>query len=73
MRHIRGRLQKAADEKVTEYKNAWNHWVFTKNVDTGEMKMYVNGTLVGSITGATAPISGFDGGVEVPPYPPGDS
>lgn len=27
----------------SDYKNQWNHWVFTKNTNTGEMKMYLNG------------------------------
>ncbi len=28
-----------------EYKGNWNHWVFTKNSATGNMSIYLNGTL----------------------------
>lgn len=28
-----------------EYEDCWNHWVFIKNADTGEMKIYLNGAL----------------------------
>lgn len=37
------RINKAADASV--YKNAWNHWVFTKNTRTGVMNIYLNGSL----------------------------
>ena len=37
------RISKAAD--ASTYKGGWNHWVFTKNASTGQMKIYVNGTL----------------------------
>ncbi|MGL5016653.1 MAG: LamG domain-containing protein [Luteolibacter sp.] len=39
-----------------EYKDRWNHWVFTKNSVTGEMSIYLNGALVRNITGATRPL-----------------
>ncbi len=29
----------------TEYEGNWNHWVFTKNSATGNMSIYLNGTL----------------------------
>ncbi len=45
------RINKAVDESV--YKNSWNHWVFTKNVRTGSLKIYVNGKLFHSGTGLT--------------------
>ena len=38
------------------YKGTWTHWAFTKNTATGEMKIYVNGTLWKNGTGKTKPI-----------------
>jgi len=29
----------------SDYKGKWNYWVFTKNANTGEMKIYLNGNL----------------------------
>lgn len=37
------RIEKAA--AVSDYEGQWNHWAFTKNAVTGEMKIYKNGTL----------------------------
>ena len=37
------RINKAA--AAPEYKGKWNHWVFTKNATTGNMSVYLNGTL----------------------------
>lgn len=37
------RINKAANEN--DFKNRWNHWVFTKNTKTGSMKIYLNGAL----------------------------
>jgi hypothetical protein len=48
------RINKEA--KAVDYKNAWNHWAFTKNTTTGEMKIYLNGTLWHSATGKTRTI-----------------
>jgi hypothetical protein len=45
------RIQKQA--QATEYKNKWVHWAFTKNAQTGEMKIYQNGQLWHSSTGHT--------------------
>jgi hypothetical protein len=45
------RTQKQA--QPTEYKNQWVHWAFTKNAQTGEMKIYQNGQLWHSSTGHT--------------------
>ncbi len=45
------RIQKAV--QPSEYKDQWNHWAFTKNVATGEMKIYCNGNLWQSDTGKT--------------------
>lgn len=44
--------------KAEEYQGRWNHWVFIKNADTGEMKMYLNGTLWCSGFDKTQRISG---------------
>lgn len=46
-------------EKLTvpsEYEGSWNHWAFTKNANTGSMKIYLNGSLWHSGTGKTRPI-----------------
>lgn len=48
------RIDKAA--VASEFEGQWNHWVFTKNVTTGSMKIYLNGTLWHSGTGKTKPI-----------------
>lgn len=45
------RIDKAAIP--SEYEGAWSHWVFTKNVQTGSMKIYLNGALWHSGTGKT--------------------
>lgn len=37
------RIDKAAVE--ADYEGQWNHWAFTKNSVTGQMKIYLNGTL----------------------------
>ena len=48
------RINKPASED--EYKNVWSHWSFTKNATTGDMKIYLNGSLWHSGTGFTRPI-----------------
>lgn len=48
------RINKAADESSFEGK--WNHWAFTKNAVSGDMKIYLNGELFHSGTGKTKPI-----------------
>jgi hypothetical protein len=45
------RINKAA--AASDYTGKWAHWVFTKNVATGIMKMYRNGQLFDSDTGKT--------------------
>jgi hypothetical protein len=45
------RIDKAAS--LSEYAGKWNHWTFTKNANTGEMKIYLNGSLWHSATGKT--------------------
>lgn len=37
------RIDKAALE--ANYEGQWNHWAFTKNASSGEMKIYLNGVL----------------------------
>ncbi|MCB9283647.1 MAG: T9SS type A sorting domain-containing protein [Lewinellaceae bacterium] len=49
------RINKAASE--ADFEGKWNHWAFTKNAGTGEMKIYLNGQLWHSGTGKTKPIN----------------
>ncbi len=37
------RINKSANE--ADYEGQWNHWAFTKNANTGQMKIYLNGEL----------------------------
>ncbi|MCB0528396.1 MAG: T9SS type A sorting domain-containing protein [Saprospiraceae bacterium] len=48
------RINKQADE--ADYEGRWNHWAFTKNAATGEMKIYLNGALWHSGAGKTKSI-----------------
>ena len=41
----------------SSYSSSWNHWTFTKNTNTGEMKIYLNGNILQSGTGKTLPIN----------------
>ena len=43
----------------SQFKNGWNHWVFTKNASAGTMKIYHNGVLWHSGTGKTKTITGI--------------
>ena len=52
------RINKPANE--SDYEGQWNHWAFTKNAATGEMKIYLNGNLWHSGTGKTKPITVTD-------------
>ncbi len=45
------RIDKLANAE--DFKGKWNHWAFTKNATTGEMKIYLNGALWHSGTGKT--------------------
>jgi hypothetical protein len=45
------RIDKTAT--LSEIEGQWNHWTFTKNVVSGEMKIYLNGELWHSGTGKT--------------------
>ncbi|MGJ8676659.1 MAG: LamG-like jellyroll fold domain-containing protein [Akkermansiaceae bacterium] len=51
------RINKAAS--ASEYKDQWNHWVFTKNATTGEMAIYLNGELWHSGTGKARSMTGI--------------
>ena len=48
------RINKEAS--TLDFKNKWNHWAFTKNAATGDMKIYLNGALWHSGTGKFKPI-----------------
>ncbi|GJM35618.1 MAG: hypothetical protein DHS20C18_46190 [Saprospiraceae bacterium] len=48
------RINLAADP--ASWEGQWNHWAFTKNTNTGEMKIYLNGELFHSGSGLTRPI-----------------
>ncbi|NET80177.1 LamG domain-containing protein [Okeania sp. SIO1F9] len=43
--------------QVSDFKGKWNHWVFTKNITTGEMKIYLNGSLWQTVTGKDQELS----------------
>ena len=49
------RIDKAALDP--DISGQWNHWAFTKNTETGSMKIYLNGSLWHFGTGKTKPIS----------------
>ncbi|MDB4310242.1 hypothetical protein N9956_02345 [Akkermansiaceae bacterium] len=40
----------------SEYSGSWSFWVFTKNANTGEMSIYLNGALKATETGQTSEI-----------------
>ncbi len=49
------RIDKAALDE--NFKGQWNHWAFTKNASSGEMKIFLNGQLWHSGTGLSKQIS----------------
>lgn len=49
------RIDKAANP--ADFEGVWNHWAFTKNSVTGEMKAYLNGVLWHSGTGKVFPMN----------------
>jgi len=54
------RLSKSPEP--AHYKGRWNHWAFTKDARTGEMRIYLNGELwhrAGNMTKAMFPIDSF--------------
>ncbi|MCA0350386.1 MAG: hypothetical protein LCH85_00190 [Chloroflexi bacterium] len=48
------RMNQAAN--ASDYKGTWTYWAFTKDVATGTMQIYANGTLWAQATGKTLPI-----------------
>ncbi len=48
------RINKVA--AANQFKNKWNHMAFTKNATTGQMKIYINGSLWHTGGGKTKPI-----------------
>lgn len=42
---------------ASEYEGSWKHWAFTKNTNTGSMKIYLNGKLWHSGAGKFKPIN----------------
>ena len=46
----------AEDITIDEIRGQWNHWIFTKNANLGEMNIFLNGELFLAATGKTAPI-----------------
>lgn len=51
------RIEKAAPIPSTE--GQWNHWTFTKNAATGDMRIYLNGTLFHNGNGKSRNMSGI--------------
>lgn len=43
----------------SEWSGRWNHWAFTKDVQTGTMQIFLNGLLYDSRIGTNSPISGI--------------
>lgn len=52
------RISKTADP--SDYKGRWAYWTFTKNADTGEQKIYLDGELWHSETGYTGELASTD-------------
>ncbi len=52
------RIDKALTE--AEYANAWVHWAFVKDAETGDQQVFRNGELWHSGTGMTRPLGGAD-------------
>ena len=52
------RVHEAAN--LIDYAGKWNHWAFTKNVSSGEMKTYLNGELFMSASGKSRTMSGIN-------------
>jgi Concanavalin A-like lectin/glucanases superfamily/Domain of unknown function (DUF4091) len=41
---------------LTQAKSRWQHWAFTKNADTGHMRIYFNGVPFADVAGRTHPM-----------------
>ncbi len=52
------RIDKLATD--SSFEGQWNHWAFTKNANTGDMKIYLNGALWHSGTGSTRSMAGIE-------------
>lgn len=52
-------ISKPADS-AQQYEGKWNHWAFTKNAATGDMKAYLNGQLFNSGTGKVKLLDGIN-------------
>jgi len=48
------------DADAANFKGRWNHWVFTKNANSGVMAIYLNGELQIEETGNTQSMSGVE-------------
>ncbi|HEY1037839.1 MAG TPA: peptide-N-glycosidase F-related protein [Bacteroidia bacterium] len=44
---------------VSQYEGQWNYWTFTKNVETGAMKVYLNGVLLQNASGKVKRMKGI--------------
>jgi hypothetical protein len=42
---------------LSDFAGEWNHWAFTKNATTGDMTIYLNGTVFASASGMTRDLS----------------
>ena len=51
------RINKTA--AAADFKGQWNHWTFSKNSNSGQMAVYLNGSLWHSGTGKTKPMTGI--------------
>lgn len=51
---------KGAAASIGDSMGQWNHWVFTKNANLGEMNIYLNGELFSSGTGRVNPIQSIN-------------
>ena len=48
------------DATADELTGQWHHWIFMKNAETGEKKIYLDGRLYASGSGSADPIAGVD-------------
>jgi len=48
------------DAAASELTGQWHHWIFMKNAETGEKKIYLDGRLYASGSGSADPIAGVD-------------
>ncbi len=48
-----------ATTNTSQYKGKWNHWAFTKNAQTGVMRIYLNGVIIMTAGGKTKLMKGI--------------